>query len=236
MKIPQSVFDGFDAKFTHAAAAADGWVWLYTAAPVLDLAEVDDDWINTGGDARRANCNMHEQHDGYVWPAGWWKYSAIERESLQSVPHILQQVGYPVPPPPVPQVPVALPQSVFNGAPDWVKWAFYEHAGNSVYWCATENKLGETQRVPGQPVPPIASWEQFAVTKRLQVPQTAQRQYGLPDPTVVTTKRITLELSEGQCEALLTESILRHFPQMAGGKLSFELTDSICVITAEVPL
>jgi hypothetical protein len=230
MKIPQSVFDGYSHHLTHAAADPNGDVWLFPDAP--SISDEHQVWLAEGaGDAVKSPHRMNSKRGEPQRPADWWKHTLIEREQ--------HPAAQPVCPSPAPlPIQIDLPQSVFNGAPAWVEWARITLHG--VEWCECKPVdgfvSGRSQYAPPTMLAPISSQQVYIPTKRLQMPQTAQRQYGLPDPSVVTTKRTTLKLSNDQCEKLLIEAVLKHYPQMAGGNLSVEGDDGVYVITAEVAL
>jgi len=216
MKIPQSVFDGHPAEYVQAAADADGTVMLYSAGDVV--ADSSGQWVpaNEVEHAVDSGHNLSSQAPTDApRPSDWWRHSLTQREFVMveapkwtpPAPHM--QTVCPAPA----NKEIALPQFVFDNAPDWVQWAYYNPANRGVYWCANETKFGETQRLPGNPVQPLPVGTMYAVTRRWPTAQAVERAY--PTPSVVTTKRIQLQLSQTDVVGLLREAINAQYPELA---------------------
>lgn len=246
MKIPQSVFDSQDVKWTQAAADCDGVVWLYTHGKIKPCNETGE-WLAAGVgtvEMLQTGVNLFEQDAPREICVDWWHGLHVERTYATDQ---VSPTAAPLPAPAAPAAPMQheLPQSVFNNAPTWVNWAHVQNG--TVYWSDSKPGTNPAKSEPVAPwnlTSPLAElgWGQVYIpTKRLQMTATAlpTRQHGLPDPSVTTTKRTTVYLSDEQCEKLLRESILRHYPELAGGNLSINYgTDQVAGVTftAEMPL
>lgn len=114
MKIPQSVFDGQDAKWTQAAADCNGDVWLYTYGKIKSCNETGEWLAAVVGTVEmlQTGVNLFEQDAPPEIHVDWWHDSRVERVyAADPEPQLYATPAPEAPVCPVPPAPKWPPQS-----------------------------------------------------------------------------------------------------------------------------